>query len=579
MDFTVRVLAFVAGGSILLFLLVVYLQALLAAIIQGEDAEYIAPIQVIDSSEVNTALGEPLAQMLLVRIGHIRDQLTVAATAIQSVPQVQVAYSAGELVRPVEETSPPIAPLKDELPHRLQQSFTVDLKVGGVELTGMANWLIRQFSSVSLMRIIIETVGDKTFVYGNFDSRGQQTFAFSLPDKSSKDDILLAVARRIAQRSISRSIPELGAFTPEDFAHLLEVLSNLADLNRRIARGYQPSDEFEKAFATLDGLVRQVPRWSSLARITGEVAERANKMGRARDLYMQAMVHAQPKEEKGDLQEKIERVTSAIAKQTPAPPKEILKRLFSQMNIPEKTPMPRPIRIAVVGGAPTAEIMSRYVARLIARQREVQPISEEYKQNGGIENYFSRIISTISLVAPKAEFLVSQRPMNPFTEVVAATKELIDEKPEILLLPIRGFSQSLNDLFEVALKQNIVVILPAGNEGPTTPVPLAGDSLLDRVMVVSAVTETGNPAAFSQRDKRSFWVPGTDVPTLDPAGTWTRWNGTGPASAVAAGAIARILAEKPGALVLDLLQALRDSAHQIGSNPPVINVKASLDLL
>ena len=59
--------------------------------------------------------------------------------------------------------------------------------------------------------------------------------------------------------------------------------------------------------------------WSALARITGEVAERANNLPRAKELYMQAVANAQSDAERQDLQSRLERVSAAILVASTAP--------------------------------------------------------------------------------------------------------------------------------------------------------------------------------------------------------------------------------------------------------------------
>ena len=110
-----------------------------------------------------------------------------------------------------------------------------------MELTGLANWLFRQFASTSAMRIVIETVGDKRNVYGNFDAAGTDTFVIRLDGKPSEDAVLDAIAHRMAHRAISRAIPQLGALRGQEFKDLLTALGELSNLNLQIARGREPA--------------------------------------------------------------------------------------------------------------------------------------------------------------------------------------------------------------------------------------------------------------------------------------------------------------------------------------------------
>jgi hypothetical protein len=599
MDLVLRILAFLIGGSILAYLTILYLGAVVSALFPPRDAKQIAPIQMITDGKPSTELGEPLAQMLLVRLGDIRHKLDIAARALRPSAPPTLPPSSTGVSGPVEQLAEPITPLRDELPNRLQQSFNVQLAVGGVELSGLTNWLFRQIHSEPSMRIVIETVGTQKYVYGNFDPDGMETFAFWLPrdisiDKNlpSNDKVLTEIAYRIAQRSISRSIPELGAFAPDDFAKLLEGLSALADLNRRIQQGWQPAKEFDEVLRTLDPLVRQVPGWIGLTRITGEVAERANNPMRAKELYASAKALAPPAQS-NDWQARIDRVEKAIAalgtQSAPvvasAPARttalsqisqNLLERLRKQISL-DALDMAAPVKVAIVGSSPISELATSYHVSYVGPTDGSRKIGRS-----DTEAYFTGIMSTVALIAPKAEFVFSNRDVMLPSDAVASVTELLAEKPQVLLLPLKGvFSPPMDQLLAKAAEQNTVVILSAGNDGPNNPVPFAGSPLLDRLMLISAVDETGAPAPFSQRDPKSFWTIGRGVPTAFAEG-WRTLDGTGPAAAVAAGIVAHVISIQPGASAARVIQALRDGSTRTSPNPDapaVLNALKAIEKL
>ena len=492
------------------------------------------------------------------------------------------ATAKAEIVAPVERR--PIESVRDELPNRLQESFTIQLNVGGVELTGVANWLFQQFSSPTSMRIVIETVGNKKHVYGNFDPAGVDTFVIHLDNDPSHDVILSAVAHRIAHRSISRSIPQVGALRDREFKNLLQALSSLAELNRQIARGRDPSKDFEDVLTLLDPLTGKVPTWTSLARITGEVAERAGKLPRARELYAQAADTAGSDGEKRDLQSRMTRVTNAInaSSGTPRVPTEATVTLEQPMDETigpllrkvgiSTDAMPNTIRVAIVGGAPRSAIPSA----------AVHLVGPEASESRDDEGYFIAIMNTVRLVAPKTEFFFSRRPVVRVSDAVEAIRDLLPQKPHVMLLPIRGSEDSgiVSSLLRQVSDQNIVVVQSAGNEGANRKVPFAGTDLLDRIAMVSAVDNNGKPAGFSQRDPKSFWAPGVGLPA--PGANVQRWSGTGPAAAIASGVVARVLSEAPDVPVTKLLENLRKGAiseSQDPASPKVINADKTIELI
>ena len=219
MESILRILAFVVGGGILAYLTLLYVSALYSALYPGRDARQIAPIQTIAEGKASTDLGAALAQMLLVHLGEIKQKLDEASHALRPGATVAPPRTVG----PVERH--PVTLLQDELPNRLQESLTVQLNVGGVELSGIANWLFRQFSSPATMKIVIESVGTNRHVYGNFDPAATETFVIRMGKGESHDVILDAIAHRIAQRSISRSIPQIEALRDDEFKNLMNALS------------------------------------------------------------------------------------------------------------------------------------------------------------------------------------------------------------------------------------------------------------------------------------------------------------------------------------------------------------------
>ena len=334
---------------------------------------------------------------------------------------------------------------------------------------------------------------------------------------TSEDAVLDAIAHRMAHRAISRAIPQLGALRGQEFKDLLTALSELSNLNLQIARGREPAKEFDEVLTLLDPLSTKVRGWSALARITGEVAERANNLPRAKELYMQAVANAQSDAERQDLQRRLERVSAAILVASTAPslpaaqvagaksaaiPDEAMKRLLSQVGVTTDA-MPKAIRIAIVGGAPSKDAVD-------GRVKIVGPPGGTV--SGGIADYYTAIMRTVGLVAPNVDFVFSRRSVTRPSEIVAAIEDLLPEKPQLMLMPVRGVADSPADrLLLGAAAENIVVVMSAGNEG-TKAIPFAGTELLDKIMVVSAVDANGIPAVFTQRDPKSFWTPGVDLP-------------------------------------------------------------------
>jgi hypothetical protein len=337
----------------------------------------------------------------------------------------------------------------------------------------------------------------------------------------------------------------------------------------------------------LDPLTTKVRGWAALARITGEVAERANNLTRAKELYMQAAAAAQTDAERQDLQDRIKRVSNAVPTTIAAPripttqgvaaasvqiPDDLVAPLLRKVGV-AGAGMPNAVRVAIIGGAPSD-------ADAGPRIKIVGPTI-----GAGVDrasSYFTSVMRTVALVAPNVDFVFSQRPTTSVLDIVDALQDVLAERPQVILMPVRGVAGSaIEQLLSSIASQNIVTVLSAGNEGPGKAVPLAGTAALDQIVVVSAVDDGGLPADFTQRDPKSFWAPGVDLPMAGADGI-SKWSGTGPAAAIAAGVIARVIAEKPGLPLPELLAKLRQGAMPLSPQsgaPPVLNAQRTIGLV
>jgi hypothetical protein len=177
------------------------------------------------------------------------------------------------------------------------------------------------------------------------------------------------------------------------------------------------------------------------------------------------------------------------------------------------------------------------------------------------------------------EFLYAPLPADAFESsaphVEEAIGSLVAEHPEVLVVAVRlagDWQRRLAKVLESAVKANVVVILSAGNQGEE-PIPYTGQPLAQQVLIVSAADRNGARLPFSQRGPESVWAPGSQIPTVAPSGDRpAQWDGTGPASAVAAGVVSRILSARAGGggggaiKADDLTRQLRQTAAPPANN-------------
>ena len=157
--------------------------------------------------------------------------------------------------------------------------------------------------------------------------------------------------------------------------------------------------------------------------------------------------------------------------------------------------MPHPVLIAVLGGLPAEGTLPSEQFQVVG-----PPPSGE-KPDPMMANYVRTVVQAVVLVAPKARFVFARSGatggMVSEAQILAEVAALAQAKPDVALLtlgPLTG--TAFAQLFERLVAQNVVVVLPAGNDADRD-VPKFGNRLDEQVLVVSSVSQRGTPSAFN----------------------------------------------------------------------------------
>jgi len=267
----------------------------------------------------------------------------------------------------------------------------------------------------------------------------------------------------------------------------------------------------------LEGLIEKAPNWRDLVRLTGGVAENAGDVSKAVVLYQRELDLAGENDPiRAGVVARINRLTQRIAATTLPPgaippaaavPGSAAPRVAFPLNllgVTSREMKAAPV-VAVVGGVPPAGTLPSERFEVVAdpaTQSSVQTVS------GGddfMSEYMLTVVQAVQVVAPRARFLFAPLRQGGTTsaDLVRAIKQVIDRRPEILLVtlgPLDGpvFESAL----QAAVNGGIVVVLAAGND-PGKPSPFAGTPLVTRMMVVAAADADGDEAKFTQKAKCS----------------------------------------------------------------------------
>ncbi len=238
--------------------------------------------------------------------------------------------------------------------------------------------------------------------------------------------------------------------------------------------------------------------------------------------------------------------------------------------------------IAVVGGVPPRDLWSDPRIDLLGED-------DALAAGGFMEEYLRTLISTLRLVTANARLTfapirnptpASQRGALTEVQVLENLRALGAAAPDVLLVtlgPLREPEQGA--LYESLAERGVVVVIAAGNEGPGTPLPFAGDPIRRRILYAASADANGRPAAFSQRDRDCVWAPGTSIPVLggaDSSAIGVR-SGTAYSAALAAAVAGLVKAAHTDWSAQTVIAAPRDTARPVvADGVPVVNLAAAL---
>lgn len=580
-----------AGLGALLMAANVWFISHLASRFSDSAASVVAPFQIIGKKDEGK-LGTVLAQMLIARIGRIKEEMDASARALEAARASVSGHSLRTLDQPSAKTP--------SFPEEIFQPLDIQLSVGGVEVGGLLSILHRVLTRDQILQISVHYAVDKATLVGNSKSPGAESLYLADLDPSH-EEVIAAAAYSITQREFARRFPEAGALDWSDFQVLLETLHKMAELSHQAKLGRAHGMSYRALLPQMEMLADKMPRWATLLRLSAELAENAEDPAKAIEFYDKerklsntgSRAYAVLSRQIRELEEQVAaRASAATLGAAPVDELEnflerlrrasVAKQLFDLLGVTSLEMTRAPV-IAVLGGVPPAGTVPEDAMEVLP------PIEGAEEGDPIMSNYIGTVVQTIRLIAPNARFIFQsvQGQGGGFSmeHILQSAGSLAAAKPNVLLVTLGPLPRNL---FETALtdigQSGVLSIVAAGNRGPTEPIPLAGAPVLDGLMIVSAVDMKGNKAPFSQAAEESFWVPGVQVPVIvqkDGQFKFEPRSGTTYSAAIAAAIVARILDRHPEPELGNLLNALRTGSRQVLSpdGPAVLNLDATLEAL
>jgi hypothetical protein len=531
----------------------------------------LAPVQVIgatdDAAEKN---GIALAHVFLARVAEIEGRFRRARDVL-----LELTNERTETAGPTDLET---AAAARGLPSDVFLLPDIKLTIGEVEVGGLVTRILHWAFAPSVNQIVLQPIGPddarrgiRAVMSGPSvpDGRlavelstspskapeggdGGETSTQPIDTAAALDALAAALVKAVLERDTSDL--DVGAFTDhEQFLSFLDVLSRLATQLRAERAGRVSSRDLEGIYGSdgkaggLKALANALD-WPSLLRASAIVAAR---LGHAQDV--------------DDFLDRARRITrdpariAAIDAQRIALARQPTAEEARNSRSPGEDPDlgARATELRAMLALPAAPGPSGSIA-LAGSNDQASPVV-------WLPGYVANLEATIRSMAPGTHVTVPGGPniaaagVLDDTAMVGMLNAAFAATARVVLWTYGPLSEPvLARLRELATATpDKLFVLSAGNRADAT-YGRRLDALPENVFVVSALDDTGRAATFAQISARAFWVPGRRVPT-----TGRFWDGTGPAAAVFAAALAEVLATRPQASAAELRRLLAPATGAI----------------
>jgi hypothetical protein len=588
MDFVLSIAIYLLLGVVLLTAAIWYTNAVWQRFFASDPTPAIAPIEIIGADEATTkSYKAGLPAMIVAATNELKSRTNIA---------IQALGDAGAELAPL-----PRLPEHPELPvpSEFREPLAINLKIADVEVGSLLAFFFERSRDPNLVRLTVAlgAGGRATKIYGFVP--GKSGYAFVAQAKSDLPSISEAIAAQFVQRAAQRGESAFAALDPEDFLRSISALESFAHLTlarRWILAGSDSSAgvQLRRDYAAvldkvkdlaqhytgwvgLQWLATQSARgardWPSAVEFSGNLKRLAN-MGN--DLELRARVAQVAQEAERELAIEQAKHVADGDKRPPAGVSTVgpaVEHVLAAVGLTQDTADATGVTIGLVGPAPL-ELKDASLEVLSGPTADVDP-SLRYHQ--------ASVHQVTRMLARKAKFVYApfgiSGPAVSNDGLIGALKQLIDRKPQIILLAW-GASQPISAI-DALIKQfadKILFVLPAGNDpGPSNYQNVAGVAL-----VVAAVTLDGAPARFTSSSDDAVWAPGTDIPVIVTAADNSQTlSGTSFSAAVGAGAAAVLAGDFPAAMPAQIREALFVTSRpaQGRTQPRIINVAAAREWL
>lgn len=591
----IKILLYLAAGGVLLAANVWFIRSVWREFQAGTVAAVIMPMQLFGQDDPQQARGRALAQLLAARMAALQQEIGAAEDALASIGSIPQPIQRGQalLVSPNQ-------PAPFGLSAKVLEIPTVDLKVGGVDVSGVLSWLARGLAEEHAIRVTLYR-SDPAAKYTVAAEVGvPQMSGIWLPDVAADDlGVINEVALELVRQQVllQKSFPEAAGLSRREFATLIATLRHSARLNFELKSGVQPAaTDYQKIVTDLEPLLERAPQWWQLLELAATAAENAHNVEQAlalaeRRLRAFDQLHAgktlapQQQSERDALLARVARLQPLDA---PIVLEEGAGYPLAMIDMPPASRAHGAPRVAILGGTPLPAQRSQLGAI------EILAGPSEAKAADPMRDHIGAVATVVRSVAPQAVLVFagmkSSARMVSTADIFASLNTLAESRPDVLIIPL-AIDESRTPTSAAAtvlkrLSEQMIVVVAAGNEPSSAQFDYP--ELADRLLIVSALDARGRPAVYAPRSPNVVWAPGNDIPVAavdaKSRSIAQRQSGTSFSAAIAGGIAAWLRAEDAQLSAVEAVRVLRASARApsgegSADKPAVLQLQAALEQL
>ena len=580
---------FVLLGGVIAAILTWYIMTIRDVFFSQNKAGMLGSVQVVGNTDVADSYMKVLPRLIVARLETLRNETN---EAIESLKEARDRRS--EHLRP--QTTEYVA--AEDLPRPFSEPIEVELTIGDVDVGPLVSFFLGKAYNRDSLEItaVLDDKTNQANVYGHLP--GSQGYSFVEKAKDgSPDEIAKAAAAAVIKEVSRRDDIALAALSAEDYASLLKLLSDYAQLLKIkpfLKEDFIDSElrEFNKL---LERLASRFSRWRDLQWLAAEIAEVAEEWKAAYEYYrnLDVITPADHKdyaliarklrsaEEKRALILKAEQESERSGRGLPEVlalsaserrraaagrvPDELAEAIRSLIGL-EATEDVKGQRIGIVGPTPWKESLEGLSFE--------SPDLESVADPGRMRDYITEVVQAVRLIVGNATFVFAELHALDAVSIVENLEELAEADVGVILLTLSSpeVDVTLNEVIS-QLAAITSVVVSAGNERGTSVFA----STAEVALVAGATTLDGEPAAYSATARGMVWAP-SNIPVIAPrSGAIERRSGTPFSAAITAGVVAVLRTRFPEAEPAQLHAALLETARPLfgRSEPRIIDAGAA----